>query len=394
MNDDGSYTIYCSRCGAPMKSNARYCMKCGNLNPDHPENDSMKKYIQKRQNYVVGSGRTVIGHLNQNGTISKSLANNTGDSKMCFIVTFSIYILAILCGILITIVSYNITDVSDIIYTHLPMNLLLLSYLFMMLFASERIYMKANHPWWATLIPIYNNLVFSKIVLGNFWLGLLGFIPIINIFYYLVIFYKLGKKFEKSGILTVLFPFVMIPVIGLGDSIYNKISYTTTLKTDSEKEYRRKSVFFGTIILVTVLSIASIFYTNLTTIDERIENMKNEYLVYVSNTVVDEIDKRVTSSDYTVMCDSEVYSGEDGIYYFEYGDVKDEFNIFLGSFVDPISIYVRMEVNQGNRTYYVSLSNGKLGFKNIESSSISVDTITNYKELDEGYSNASSCYFD
>ena len=35
MNDN-SYTIFCSRCGAEMKSSARYCMKCGNLNPDHP----------------------------------------------------------------------------------------------------------------------------------------------------------------------------------------------------------------------------------------------------------------------------------------------------------------------------------------------------------------------
>ena len=41
MNNDKSYTIYCSRCGAPMKNGARYCMKCGNLNPEHPENKSI-----------------------------------------------------------------------------------------------------------------------------------------------------------------------------------------------------------------------------------------------------------------------------------------------------------------------------------------------------------------
>ena len=71
---------------------------------------------------------------------------------------------------------------------NLPMNLLLISYLFMMVFVSERLYMKTNHPWWATLIPIYNNLVFSKIILGNFWLGLIGFIPIVNVIFYFIIF--------------------------------------------------------------------------------------------------------------------------------------------------------------------------------------------------------------
>ena len=53
MNNDKSYTIYCSRCGAPMKNGARYCMKCGDLNPEQPENISMEKYIPKKQIYFV-----------------------------------------------------------------------------------------------------------------------------------------------------------------------------------------------------------------------------------------------------------------------------------------------------------------------------------------------------
>lgn len=394
MNNDKSYTIYCSRCGAPMKNGARYCMKCGNLNPEHPENKSMEKYIPKKQIYVVGSGKTLIGHLNQNGTISKSFANNTGDSRMCFIVTFSIYILLILFLGLVTLVNYNITDLTDIIYTHLPMNLLLISYLFMMVFASERLYMKSNHPWWATLIPIYNNLVFSKITLGNFWLGLIGFIPIVNVIFYFIIFYKLGKKFGKSGVLTALFPFIMIPVIGLGDSIYNGVSYvTSSLENGIEKEYKRKKFFFGTITFVMLLSLACVIYTNLTTIDEKIDNIKKRYLIYVSSTVVDQIDKRVSFGNNKVMCDDENYSGEDGTYYFEYADASDEFYIFLGSFVDPVSVVVRMDVNQGNRTYYVSLTNGELGFENIESNSIDINSITNYSEINKNYSYTSTCFF-
>ena len=79
----------------------------------------------------------------------------------------------------------------------------------------------------------------------------------------------------------------------------------------------------------------------------------------------------------------QAYSGEDGTYYFEYADASDEFYIFLGSFVDPVSVVVRMDVNQGNRTYYVSLTNGELGFENIESNSIDINSITNYSEINK-----------
>lgn len=397
MNNDNSYTIYCSRCGAPMKSDARYCMKCGNLNPDHPDNKSMEKYIPEKQNYVIGAGRTIVGHMNQSGTISKSFANNTGDSKMCFIVTFSIYILVILLNVLFTLLNYNITDISDasnLIYTNLPDKLLIVSVLFMMVFASERLYMKTNHPWWAALIPIYNNLLFSKIVLGNFWLGILGFIPIVNIVFYCIIFYKLGKKFGKSGILTVLFPFIMVPVIGLGDSLYNGISYVNaSLDNGVEKEYKRKRVFFVTSVLIIILSFVCIIYTNLTSIDERVNRLKDKYLVYVSSTVVKKINQEVSSNEFKVMCDDDIYSGEDGVYYFEYSDVSDQFNIFLGSFVDPISVVVRMDVVHGEKTYYVSLTDGNRGFDNIESSSIDVNSVTDFSEIGDYSSFATECYF-
>ena len=54
MNDD---KILCPRCGEEMKRNSRYCMKCGYLNYDHPENAAMKSYMGKLQestNYVNG----------------------------------------------------------------------------------------------------------------------------------------------------------------------------------------------------------------------------------------------------------------------------------------------------------------------------------------------------
>ena len=51
MNDEQGSTIYCSRCGAEMKSTSRYCMKCGNLNYDHEDN---KDYV-----YVIDNDSIV-----------------------------------------------------------------------------------------------------------------------------------------------------------------------------------------------------------------------------------------------------------------------------------------------------------------------------------------------
>ncbi len=43
-NSSTTTIINCSRCGAQMRNDARYCMKCGNLNYAHQENKSMQQY--------------------------------------------------------------------------------------------------------------------------------------------------------------------------------------------------------------------------------------------------------------------------------------------------------------------------------------------------------------
>ena len=41
--------MLCPRCGAEMKPEQRYCMKCGALNYDHPDNQGMKQYITNEE---------------------------------------------------------------------------------------------------------------------------------------------------------------------------------------------------------------------------------------------------------------------------------------------------------------------------------------------------------
>ena len=129
MNDN-SYTIFCSRCGAEMKSSARYCMKCGNLNPDHPENKSMEKFIPKSQGYFVGSGKSIVGTLDPNSGLILSVANNTGSSKMCFLLTFGIYFIIVFLIGLSTVL--GLSNIYDIIYTNLAVTFLIISVIFIL----------------------------------------------------------------------------------------------------------------------------------------------------------------------------------------------------------------------------------------------------------------------
>ena len=102
MNDNNEFKMICSRCGAEMKSNSRYCMKCGNLNYDHEANQGMKDYMKAgaTETYQVGSGKFIVDNntgSNKNQLIT-SVANNTGNRAICFLVNLLAYIVVMALG--------------------------------------------------------------------------------------------------------------------------------------------------------------------------------------------------------------------------------------------------------------------------------------------------------
>jgi hypothetical protein len=90
-------------------------------------------------------------------------------------------------------------------------------------FCMWKLFTKAGKPGWAALIPIYNTLVHLEI-LGRVWFWLLlMFIPGVNLVIFVVMMLDLAKVFGKDtsfGCLLILFPFVMIPILALGDAKY------------------------------------------------------------------------------------------------------------------------------------------------------------------------------
>ena len=389
MNDN-SYTIFCSRCGAEMKSSARYCMKCGNLNPDHPENKSMEKFMPKSQGYFVGSGKSIVGALDPNSGLILSVANNTGSSKMCFLLTFGIYFIIVFLIGLSTVL--GLSNIYDIIYTNLAVTFLIISVIFIFIYSSERMYMKMNKPWWSALVRFYNYFVLSDVIFDNMFLGFLIFVPMVGNIYMLILYYKLGKAFNKNGVLTALFPLIMLPIIGFGDSLYNNRSY---IKNDSknslEKDYKFKKISFSFAIFLIIISIINICYVNLGDLIKLVSSSGDWYYYYAGNKMYKEVKKQMEDGTYEITCDDDVYKREDGTIYFYYSDVGDEYNLMFSVTRESIEGYVKVVSLYGERKYYVSVTDGKRGIKEIDADQLKVSSASNFKKLDETYINSKKC---
>ena len=105
---------------------------------------------------------------------------------------------------------------SNIVYTTI-----LISVSFIYFFAYELLFIKLGFSWWEALIPIYNVVLLSKRVFDNDYIGLLILVPFVGQIFSLVLIYKMGVKFGKSGILTLLFPMIMILIISFGEALFD-----------------------------------------------------------------------------------------------------------------------------------------------------------------------------
>lgn len=82
---------------------------------------------------------------------------------------------------------------------------------------------KIRNKGWVVLIPIYNIICLSKDVLGSSLYALLLLVPIGNIIFIFVLYYKLGKLFNKSNLfslLLTLFPIIFLPILAFDNLVY------------------------------------------------------------------------------------------------------------------------------------------------------------------------------
>lgn len=100
---------------------------------------------------------------------------------------------------------------------------LLLFFLILTIVSYWKIFKKASKPPWITLIPIYNLVVLHDIIGLSRIYVLYWFIPLVNILILIYCRFQISRKFKRGilfSILTVIFPFIFLPIIAFGKSSY------------------------------------------------------------------------------------------------------------------------------------------------------------------------------
>jgi len=85
-----------------------------------------------------------------------------------------------------------------------------------------KVFEKAGRKGWETIVPFYNLYVFLKIIKKPMWWYLLLIFPFINVFMYMLMLVEIAKCFNKFKLweqfVSVVFPFVYLPYLGLSDN--------------------------------------------------------------------------------------------------------------------------------------------------------------------------------
>lgn len=98
-----------------------------------------------------------------------------------------------------------------------------LAILILMIAGCWKVYVKANKPGWACIIPIYNVIVWLEITGRPIWWIILLFIPFVSIVMVFIVCIDLAKSFGKGGGFGVgmaFLPFIFLPMLGFGSASY------------------------------------------------------------------------------------------------------------------------------------------------------------------------------
>lgn len=101
--------------------------------------------------------------------------------------------------------------------------LFVMAFMVLMIVAHWRIYAKAGKPGWASLVPIYNSVVYLQIAGKPLWWLVLYFVPLVNIIVAIMSVFAFAEKFGKGkgfALGMVFLPFVFVPILAFSDAQY------------------------------------------------------------------------------------------------------------------------------------------------------------------------------
>lgn len=89
-----------------------------------------------------------------------------------------------------------------------------------------KLFTKAGKPGWASIIPIYNNIVMIDIAGKPLWWIILLFIPFVNIVVSILIMIGMAKNFGRgtgTAIGLIFLPLLFMLILGFGRAEYNAV---------------------------------------------------------------------------------------------------------------------------------------------------------------------------
>lgn len=375
--DEKENVIYCSRCGSEMSANSRYCMKCGNLNENHPDNNKYSKIFKKTNkdsNYQIGSGKMILNGNKDKSGVSFITEKNTGTYRRIFII-INVVIMTLACLIsLIPLLSISEFSINEILKCGVLTNLLFVGVSSLFFVSSQILFIKLDEYWWKGLIPFYNYYILSEVLFKKGWLFVLLFIPGVNIVYLLILYYKLGKSFGKNGLLSAILGPLMIAIIAFGSSAYNGIYYVVDATQEALEKtygsYRRFAEFSVFLLLIGVIGLFANFYFSSG------GNKDELSMIGGADLAINKVKKAVKKNK--VICkdnyDNKISIKNNGIYYFYSNDFLYDYS-FKSSLVDGSKGYIKVVNENGKYTYYVSYSTSSFGLKEVSKDELSPEYV-------------------
>ena len=89
-----------------------------------------------------------------------------------------------------------------------------------------KVFVKAGHPGWAAIVPIYNLYILTKIAGRPWWWMLLFLVPIVSLVIAIIISIDVAKAFGKGtgfGVGLALLSAIFYPILGFGDATYKGV---------------------------------------------------------------------------------------------------------------------------------------------------------------------------
>ena len=270
MNSAGE-KVFCTKCGAEMNSTSRCCLKCGNLNPNHKDNQA---YFQKLAelhgssvdaavSYVQQPAAQTPAPVQQQQTVVPGQPNPipmeqpvvqapAKDNSSAFLACNIINLIFLLIGILFTFLAFQSEGLDDAV----GIIMAVMGVSTLMIFGLQVLYLEMGQSWWAVFVPVYGNMVLAEIAMGNMMIGLLTLLPVVGEIALFVIMYQLGDKIGKNGIITALFFPIVVALFG-----FNACSYICGKpKKDSINRFFHKGIYYiSFLMLIGGIAIAIIF---------------------------------------------------------------------------------------------------------------------------------------